>query len=272
MIDGKEGASGSSWKGPPVLPVRDDSMEQVTWEQCVLKDDKNLPDSKWGQWMGKAFREQLGQSCGGIETPLLLSFILPQQVWCPIGVSPFVAEGGDLPGSHAPVPALLPSTPQEGLQANSLLTPLHQLSPLTPWVGTMQHLCPGLKVLRQATDCRILVAPAWRAHPQVTGYLSSPAVALTLRAGLDLRLPGASLPVAPGILGPPAHHQAHCDAIQVLVGLCCLPFMFTSSRELFPHPQAGVWLETDRRHCWPSREVMAISGCCCFNLHSFLFS
>lgn len=123
MIDGKEGASGSSWKGPPVLPVRDDSMEQVTWEQCVLKDDKNLPDSKWGQWMGKAFREQLGQSCGGIETPLLLSFILPQQVWCPIGVSPCVAEGGDLPGSHAPVPALLPSTPQEGLQANSLLTP-----------------------------------------------------------------------------------------------------------------------------------------------------
>lgn len=45
MIDGKEGASGSSWKGPLLLPVRDDSMEQVTWEQCVLKDDKNLPDS-----------------------------------------------------------------------------------------------------------------------------------------------------------------------------------------------------------------------------------
>lgn len=49
MIDGKEWASGSSRKGPLVLPVRDNSMEQVTCEQCVLKDDKELPDSKWGQ-------------------------------------------------------------------------------------------------------------------------------------------------------------------------------------------------------------------------------
>ena len=148
--------------------------------------------------------------------------------------------------------------------------PLHQLSPVTPWLG--YHLCPGLKVLRQATAPRMLVVPAWRGHPQVTGYLSSPAIAVTLLAGLDLQFPGASLPVTPGIPGPPAHHQAHCDAIQVLVGLCCLPLTFTSSRGLFPHPQVGVWSETDRCHCWPSQEVMAISGCCCFNLHSSLFS
>lgn len=25
-------------------------MEQVTWEQCVLKDDKNLPDSGDSGW------------------------------------------------------------------------------------------------------------------------------------------------------------------------------------------------------------------------------
>lgn len=62
MIDGKEWASGSSLKGPLVLPVRDNSMEQVTCDRCVLKDDKELPDSKWGQWTGKAFRVQPRQA------------------------------------------------------------------------------------------------------------------------------------------------------------------------------------------------------------------
>lgn len=152
--------------------------------------------------------------------------------WC----VPLCDRGQGSAWLPCPVPALLPATPQEELQANSLLTPPSPAEPPHSLARDMQHLCPGLKVLRQATDRRILVVPAWRAHPQVTGYLSSPAIALTLWAGLDLRLPGASLPVAPGILGPPARHQAHCDAIQVLGGLCCLPLMFTSSRELFPHP------------------------------------
>lgn len=209
-------------------------------------------------------------SCGGLETPLLLSFVFPQQVWAPWCV-PLCDRGWGSAWLPCPCPCPAPPHPAGGA-AGQLPpdSPLHQLSPVTPWLG--DHLCPGLKVLRQATDPRILVVPAWRGHPQVTGYLSSPAIAVTLLAGLDLQLPGASLPVAPGIPGPPAHHQAHCDAIQVLVGLCCLPLTFTSSRGLFPHPQVGVWSETDRCHCWPSQEVMAISGCCCFNLHSFLFS
>ena len=63
MIDGKEWASGSLPKGPLVLTFRDNSMEQVTCEQYVLKDDKDLPGSEWGQWTGKAFRgEQPGQA------------------------------------------------------------------------------------------------------------------------------------------------------------------------------------------------------------------
>ena len=71
MIDGKEWASEKKKKGMGFWKLAEGttrsagqgySMEQVTCDRCVLKDDKELPDSKWGQWTGKAFRVQPRQA------------------------------------------------------------------------------------------------------------------------------------------------------------------------------------------------------------------
>lgn len=120
----------------------------------------------------------------------------------------------------------------------------------------MQHLCPGLKVLRQASDPRTLVAPFWRGQPEVTGYLSSPAIAPTLQAGLGLRLPGANLPTTPGTLGPPAHSQPHCDAGSGPGGIVLSPTHVYILEGAPPTPPGQrvvqQWVGgTDRCHCWP---------------------
>lgn len=78
---------------------------------------------------GKAFRRTAWTSCGGLETPLLLSFVFPQQVWAPWCV-PLCDRGWG--SAWLPMPLSLPLLPPAGGLTNSLPTPPSPAEPRHP--------------------------------------------------------------------------------------------------------------------------------------------
>lgn len=126
-----------------------------------------------------------------------------------------------------------PHPMQEGLQASSLLTSLHLLSPYGPWLGDHAASFPWAQ---GAKNPRTLVASFWRGHPKGTRYWSSPALAPHTQQAQTPRVLGFCESRNPswctgkprgkdrGVLahhlatvGPPAHSQPHWDPTHVYI-------------------------------------------------------
>lgn len=140
-----------------------------------------------------------------------------------------------------------PHPTQEGLQASSLLTPLHLLSPYGPWLADHAASFPWAQ---GAKNPRTLVASFWRGHPKGTRYWSSPALTLHTQQAQTPRLPGSSASVNPEILPGAQGNPGEKTGVYLpttqqpwahlpTASLTGIPPMFTSLRGLLLRPRPG---------------------------------